>query len=70
MKTHNVITIQCLCGTKFEFTQIQYDDFDCGMMGFLYCPDCKKIIMPSHHRKEELTETIKNIEGQDRGWSL
>ena len=42
MKTHNVITIQCLCGTKFELTQIQYDDFDCGMMGFLYCPDCKK----------------------------
>jgi len=26
--------------------------------------------MPSKHRKEELIETIKNIDGQDRGWSL
>ncbi len=65
---HKQVKLTCNCGTTVGFSKIQYDDFDCGMMGFLYCPTCKGIMMPSGHRNIDLQEEEFEVEGQDMGW--
>ena len=65
---HKVKTIECSCGVKMELTEIQFDDFDCGMMGFLKCPKCNKVLMPSG-RAEGIKITEREEEGEDMGWS-
>lgn len=59
--------ITCLCGEVFELTGTQFDDFDCGMMGFLKCK-CGNIIMPHcEERKVQIKEEM--AEGDDPGWT-
>lgn len=68
-KKHQETIIKCSCGLSVRLSSIQYDDFDCGMMGFLYCPDCKTTLMPSKDRTaEEITEDQVEVEGEDKGW--
>lgn len=78
MKVH---TIVCSCGNAFRLTDIQFCDFDCGMMGFLFC-ECGRVVLPSKNQgvmktntgldKNNVvpmkTETIE-LEGEDPGWS-
>jgi len=67
---HKEIHVKCSCGWIIELSEIQFDDFDCGMMGFMYCPDCKAVLFPGHHRKDtKIQQTVIEVEGKDRGWS-
>jgi hypothetical protein len=59
--------IECKCGVKFELTEIQFDDFDCGMMGFLHCPECNMIIAP-YFKTREIKITEQQVYGEDPGW--
>lgn len=66
---HKEIQVVCSCGKIIQLTEIQFDDFDCGMMGFLYCPECNTILLPTHRRKDESIKNITmEVEGEDRGW--
>jgi hypothetical protein len=65
-----VFTIECKCTTKIKLTGIQFDDFDYGIMGTLYCPNCKEILLPTDSRtNKEIKTTIIEKEGKDPGWS-
>ena len=66
---HKKIKITCECKTTFDFTNIQYGDFDCGMMGFLNCPTCKQVVLPSGHRPIDMKEETVEVDGKDPGWS-
>ena len=64
-------TIHCNClKNSVVLTAIQYADFDCGCMGYLYCPNCKAIMMPSDSRKTIMMESMQGVEGKDPGWIL
>jgi len=65
---HKRIRVKCSCGSSVELSSIQFDDFDCGMMGFLYCPDCKTVLLPSHHRTVAIKDEMREVEGADKGW--
>ena len=67
-QTHKEIRVKCKCGWRWVLTKIQYDEFDCGMMGPLRCPKCKTIMMPSSSREVELEEEVIEVEGEDMGW--
>jgi hypothetical protein len=70
MKKHKEIQIKCPCGFTVQVSEIQFDDFDCGMMGFLNCPDCKTVLLPSHHRTNKaVAQETFDVEGEDKGWS-
>lgn len=72
IKTHIDILITCSCGSKVIMTKIQFDDFDCGMMGTLKCHSCGKVLLPTTSRNECSDSTIKQeevtIPGEDKGW--
>ena len=59
--------ITCSCEKIFKLTETQFDDFDCGMMGFLKC-DCGQIIMPNC-KDRGLKIEEKEVEGEDPGWT-
>ena len=81
MKVH---TLKCSCGFTLKLTDIQFEDYDCGMMGFVFCPTCKCVVLPTHHagkkcggKYNQLQETIEcpiaehtieEVEGKDPGW--
>lgn len=66
---HKIITITCSCGFRFQMSEIQFDDFDCGMMGFMNCPECDTVLLPSHHRTDNnIKEETVVVGGKDRGW--
>ena len=65
---HKEIKIECGCGFKIVLTQIQYEDFDCGMMGPFNCPLCKTILMPSERRENSVKETVTEVDNEDCGW--
>lgn len=66
---HKAIRVECSCGSSVTLSKIQFDDFDCGMMGFLYCPKCEVILFPSSHRKDNgIKEFVFEVEGEDTGW--
>jgi hypothetical protein len=60
------IHVVCSCGQIIKFSEIEFDEFDCGMMGRLYCPKCDAILLPTHRRKDQ---SIKNVtvEVEDKG---
>lgn len=49
-------------------TQIQFDDFDCGMMGHFDCPDCKSPMLPTR-RNDKIRVKKFRAKGDDKGWS-
>jgi hypothetical protein len=69
MKKHKEIRVKCSCGFTVQMSEIQFNDFDCGMMGFMNCPDCKTILLPSHHRTNRaIKQTEMEVKGEDMGW--
>ena len=67
MKIHNIKCNKCEC--VVELTDIQFGDFDCGMMGMLHCPNKCQILLPSHHTGEfGMTKTETEKPGEDPGW--
>jgi hypothetical protein len=45
-----IITTPCLCGVELKLSNMQFREFDCGMMGILNCPECKAVLFPSEYR--------------------
>jgi len=66
---HKIVTVKCPCGFSVQMSEIQFDDFDCGMMGFMNCSKCDTVLLPSHRRtNSEIKEEVIEVEGKDRGW--
>lgn len=65
MKVHE---IECKCGFKLRLTDIQFCDFDCGMMGMFDCPGCRNRMLP-HAEEQEVTIRTYEVEGKDPGWT-
>jgi hypothetical protein len=69
MEKHKEMVVKCSCGFTIRMSEIQFNDFDCGMMGFLNCPTCKTVLLPSHHRKDDKVTTEEfEVDGKDKGW--
>ena len=62
--------VKCGCNKViFDLTEIQFNDFNLGIMGFLRCPNCKKIVLPSHRSETEIEIKENEAPGEDPGWS-
>lgn len=69
METHVEKTIICSCGDfKLGLSNVQFCDFDCGMMGFFNCPKCGEVLLPSSRAKIKPQILEKVVEGKDMGW--
>ena len=49
-------------------TEIQFNDFDVGMMGYFDCPICKQTLLPTKRAKHIFLSKF-NRKGKDEGWT-
>lgn len=59
------------CGVFFNVTNIQFEDMNCGMMGFIKCPGCQRLLLPqdSNLVNPKPIITQQEVEGEDKGWA-
>jgi hypothetical protein len=49
-------------------TEIQFNDFEIGIMGHFNCFNCKSPLLPTH-RNDKIKVKSFRVKGKDLGWS-